>query len=137
MSNEEEYIPPPGVIVDPGSGIIAEALSPQLGTDPVALDSGRVDMRRLTVLDKEMLGPLLYASLRARSTRVWRNILDSYLNLSVSVGGRGRRDIIRMQGVSRGIPQNVESEIQRPNWLARNIYQRDWERRERERLGIE
>lgn len=137
MSDEEKYTAPPGVIIDPGSAIIAEALSPQLGTDPQDMDAGRVDMRRLTVIDKEHRGLLLYAALRARSSRAWANIFDTYINLSVSVGGRGRRDIIRMEQVSKGVPVNVESEIQTPNWMARNIYRRSWEKDEKERLGIE
>ncbi len=138
MSEEryEEDVPP-GVIIDPGSAIIASALSPQLGTDPVDMDAGRVDMRRLTVLDKDMVGPLLFASIRGKRSDTWKTMVNTYLNISVSVGGRGRRDIIRMEQVSKGVPVDVTSEIQRPGWLGRNVYSRSWEREERGRLGLE
>jgi len=134
MSEEEERF---GFVAE--QDVVGEALAPQLGTDSLDLDLGRFDMRRLTVIEKEQIGFLLYARIRAKKSKTWRLIYNELLNLYPSVGGRGRRDIIRMAAVSKGIPASVEGEIERhrPNILARNIYRRDWEEKERERLGIE
>lgn len=115
-----------------------EDLSPQLGTDPIDLEMGRVDMRRLTVLKHGKMSAVLYAAVRARSSPTWGTVLDWYLNASVGIGGRGRRDIIRMQQVSRGGSVNVESEIeaQRPEgWVERNITKRDWRKEAMDELG--
>jgi len=106
-----------------------ESLSPQLGTDPIDLEMGRVDMRRFAVLKSNKIGAVLYAAVRAKNSPSWGTILDWYLNTSVGVGGRGRRDIIRMEQVSRGGSVNVEAEIeaQKPaGWLERNLTKRDW-----------
>ena len=115
-----------------------ESLSPQLGTDPVDLMEGRVDMRRLSIIGGDKMGAVLYAAVRARSSPTWRTLLDWYLNTTVSVGGRGRRDIIRMEQVSRGGSVNVESELNaaKPeSWVGRNILKRNWKQEELERLN--
>ena len=120
--------------MDVGAGITASILSPQLGSDAEVLARGKTDMRRLTVIQKEDLTNLIYMKLRARKSRLFATIYDEILNLNVSIGGRGRRDIIRMEGVSKGGMVNVEAEIQKPGLLARNTWNRDWERKELERL---
>lgn len=135
--SEDESGYTPGMFSDPGSAIIADKLAEQLGTDPIVMGLGAVDMRRLTVIEKEQMGLIMYATIRAQKSRAWETILEVVKNWGVSVGGRGRRDIIRMQAVSRGGAAAVESEIIRPGWGARNIYERDWEKQERERLGLE
>jgi hypothetical protein len=115
-----------------------ESLSPQLGTDPVDLMEGRVDMRRLSIIGGDKMGAVLYAAVRARSSPTWRTLLDWYLNTTVSVGGRGRRDIIRMEQVSRGGSVNVESELNaaKPeSWLQRNVTKRNWKEEELQRMG--
>ena len=122
---------------DQSSTIIADKLAEQLGTDPIKAVLGAVDMRRLTVIEKQQMIAIMYATIKARKSRAWRTVLDVFMNWNVSIGGRGRRDIIRMQAVSRGGTAAVESEIIRPGWGARNIYQRDWEHEERVRLGLE
>ena len=117
--------------------ISASKLAGQLGTDERDLALGSYDMRRLTVIERRDVGILLYAKIRAKKSYAWATIYDDFLNLLVSVGGRGRRDIIRMAAVERGGVASVAEEIQRPSWVARNVYDRDWERKEKERLGIE
>lgn len=119
---------------DSGAAIVATTLAPQLGSDQKDIDAGRTDMRRLTVIDKEELPFLLYSKIRSRKSRVWKTIHDDLMSLYVSVGGRGRRDIIRMEQVSKGASVDVESEIVRPGMLARNVYDRDWERKQRDAL---
>lgn len=137
MSEDEQRLGMGYLPIDQGGAIIASKLAEQLGTDPADLASGRFDMRRLTVIEKEQLGLVMYATIRKRKSRAWGTILDVLENWGVSIGGRGRRDIIRMEGVSRGGVARVESEIIRPGWAGRNLYERDWEKQERERLGIE
>jgi len=121
--------------MDMGPAIVASSLAPQLGSDRNDIVRGRTDMRRLTVIKETEVPFLLYAKLRSRKSRVWETLYDELLNLKVSIGGRGRRDIIRMEGVSKGGMVSVESEIREPNWFARNIYDRDWERKQREARG--
>jgi hypothetical protein len=59
------------------------------------------------------------------------------MNLSRGIGGRGSRDAIRAESVRHGAAANVEAEIVKPNILARNLWDRDWEKKEKERLGID
>lgn len=130
--SEDEGLYPGGGVMDSGAGIVASALAPQLGSDPIDLSRARFDMRRLSVIRKSDIGLLLYAKIKSRKSRVWKLIYNELLNLNVSVDGRGRRDIIRMEAVSRGGTAAVESEITRPGWAARNLYDRGWEQRQRE-----
>ena len=122
--------------MDTGASVVASKLAEQLGTDPADLGKARFDMRRLTIIRNVDIGLLLYAKIKSRKSRVWRTIYDEILNLKVSVDGRGRRDIIRMEAVSRGGAAAVESEITRPGILARTIYDRDWEGRQRREKGL-
>ena len=115
-----------------------ESLAPQLGTDPIEIGAGKVDMRRLTIIGGDKMGAVLYAAVRSRSSPTWATILDWYMNVNVSIGGRGRRDIIRMEQVSRGGSVNVEGELaaaKPESWAARNIFKRNWKQEELERLN--
>ena len=120
---------------DIGPAVVASSLAPQLGSDRADLMHGKTDMRRLTVLTGPEVPFLLYAKIRSEKSRVWGLIYEELLNLKVSIGGRGRRDIIRMEGVSKGGMAQVEAEIEKPGWLSRNITDREWRRRELERRG--
>jgi len=123
-------IPPPEVpYVDRGPEVVASTLAPQLGTDATELARGRADMRRLSVIEERDIPFLIYAKIRGRKTRVWDMVYDMYLNLKVSVGGRGRKDIIRMEGVARGGLPEIAAEFQKPGWIQRNITQRDWRKK--------
>lgn len=115
-----------------------ESLAPQMGTDPIDISMGRVDMRRLTVIGSDKMGAVLYAAVRARSSPTWGTVLEWYLNTSVSIGGRGRRDLLRMEGAARGSGANVEGELAaaRPeSWLQRNLTKRNWKAEELDRLN--
>ena len=115
-----------------------ESLAPQLGTDPIEIGAGKVDMRRLTIIGGDKMGAVLYAAVRARSSPTWATVLDWYMNVNVSIGGRGRRDIIRMEQVSRGGSVNVEGELaaaKPESWISRNITSRNWKKEEMERLN--
>ena len=121
-------------------------LIPQLGTSTRKLADGDIDMRLLTVImdPSEVptsLRPILYVLTRAdvtiRRKPFWDSLSDNLLHLFVGVGGRGRRDLIRGEQVSKGGAVNVESEIKEPGWIQKNITRRNWEREEKEKLGID
>lgn len=116
----------------PGSGLVGSPLAPQLGSDPRDIAKGKFDMRRLTVIDKAQLPSIMYLTIRSKKSPASKTVLDVIANWGPSVGGRGRRDIIRMEAVSKGGPASVESEIIRPGLIARNVYNRDWERKAKE-----
>jgi len=118
----------------------------QLGTSTRKLSDGDIDMRLLSVIvdPSEMptsLRPLLYVLTRAdvtiRGKSFWESLADNLLHLSVGVGGRGRRDLIRGEQVRKGGAVNVESEIKEPGWIQKNITRRNWEKEEKEKLGID
>ena len=123
-------------------------LIPQLGTSTRKLADGDIDMRLLTVIMDPTevptsLRPLLYVLTRADVTihgrPFWDSLADNALHLFVGVGGRGRRDLIRGEQVSKGGAVNVESEIRDYNWVQRNLTHRKeaWAQEEREKLGID
>jgi hypothetical protein len=122
----------------PPPDMVGQSLAPQLGTDSMQLGQGITDMRRLTVIPRELLMPILYGTIRANKSQTWATVLEVIENWSVAIGGRGRRDIIRMEQVSHGGGGvNVEAEIEasRPNILARNTYDRDWKSDRLKELG--
>ena len=121
-------------------------LIPQLGTSSRKLADGDIDMRLLTVImdPTELptsLRPILYAITRDDVTRLrrpfWASLVDNYLHLVVGIDGRGRRDLIRGEQVSRGQAVNVESEIREPGFVQKHITNRNWEEEERKRLGLD
>ena len=119
-------------------GSLEESLAPQLGTDPVDMELGRIDVRRLTIISRDKLPALMYGSIRARTSPTWKLIMNSFLNYQISIGGRGRRDIIRMEQVSKGGSADVQAEIEaaKPeSWVQRNFTKRNWREEEKERLG--
>jgi len=122
------------------------SLVDQLGSSNRKTVDGDVDMRLLTVIMDPTevptsLRPLLYVLTRSDVTihgrPFWESLADNALHLFVGVGGRGRRDLIRGEQVSKGGAVNVESEIRTPGWVERNLVRRNWEREEKEKLGIE
>ena len=133
MSDEEDLR---GGYVEKGGSVVASKLAAQLGTDLVDLGKARFDMRRLSIIQEADVGLLLYAKIKSRKSRVWKTIYEELLNLKVSINGRGRRDIIRMEAVSQGGTADVESEIIKPGALARNIYDRNWEDKQRSAKGM-
>jgi len=121
----------------------AGTLSAQLGSAFKFLDEGEIDMRILGVLMDPKDVPRGMRSLVFLATyaelfedEAVASLVKNFLHLTVAVRGRGRRDIIRMESVARGGQVDVESEIQRPGWLERNVLNRDWEQKEKEKLGI-
>jgi len=122
---------------------VASNLSAQLGSDALWLSQGQFDMRRLSNLDDGLVTALAYFSWRGggfkigaegtivrprRGVRFWAHIVDSYLNLPISKNGLGRRQLIEMQRAALGTPPPLEPE--RPGWLARNLTDRNWSKKE-------
>lgn len=132
----EEALFEGGGYMPSGGAVVASKLAEQLGTDPADLIRARFDMRRLTVIKDSDISLLLYARIKSRKSRVWMTIYDELLNLRVSIDGRGRRDIIRMEQVSHGGQANVEAEITKPGVFARNVYNRAWEEKQRREKGL-
>jgi len=133
---EEDYPGGGGGFIDTGSTVVASKLAGQLGTDTADLARNRYDMRRLSVIQNKDIRFLLYAKIKSRKSQVWRTLYNEYLNLKVSVDGRGRRDIIRMEAVSRGGAASVESEIRDPGWIGRNITDRNFRERQLREAAI-
>lgn len=110
--------------------VVATSLAPQLGSDSRDITRGQVDMRRFSVISEGDIAFLFYAKIRGRKSRVWNMLYDEYLNLRVAVNGRGRRDIIRMEGVSKGgLPMDLGDDASRPGWVGRNITNRGWKKK--------
>lgn len=118
--------------IDRGPEVVATTLSPQLASDPHHLGKGNFDMRKLSVISEKDIPLLIYVKIRGKKSETWRTIYDEFLTLPVSVGGRGRRDIIRMEGVSKGGLPEAQPELEKPGWLQRNFTDRDWRRRAKE-----
>jgi len=107
------------VMYDRAPEVVANTLAEQLATEPVILATGKFDMRKLSIIDERDIPFLIYAKIRGRKTRVWKEIYEDFLALKISIGGRGRRDIIRMQGVARGgLPYEFPEE-EKPGFFAR------------------
>jgi hypothetical protein len=115
----------------------SEPLASQMGSDIQTLSEGKFDMEILSVIQPRHIRPLLYFSIDGEKNELSRELVEHFLKLKRSEGGRGLRDILRMESVRHGGAVNLESEIEKPNWFARHIYDRNWEDKERERLGLD
>jgi len=123
---------PSDVPVDRGPEVVATTLAPQLGSSSKHLAQGMCDMRLFSVIEAQDVPFLIYARIRSKKNKTWGVIYEEYLHLPVSVAGRGRKDVIRMEGVSKGGLPEYPAEIERPSWVQRNITQRDWRQRAQE-----
>jgi len=114
----------------------SEPLASQLGTDAETLSQSKFDMEILSVTTPKQMRALLYFAILGEKDDTAKALVNHFLRLRVSEGGRGRRDIIRMESVRHGGGISLGEEIEKPNWAARNIWDRNWEEKEKERLGI-
>jgi len=120
----------------------SEILLMQLATDPTKLSQG-VNMARMGVIQDSENVPesyrnWVYWDLRAKlfGSRFAHVLHKSGLDHTVGVGGRGRVDTIKAASVASGGPANTEADIIKPGFITRTILDRDWEDKERQRLGI-
>jgi len=120
------------------------SLANQLGSDSKTLAKGGINMKILTVLTDPKNIPqgmrslvLLQSYADVFGDKAIGTLVDNYLDLLVSIRGRGRRDLLRAESVRKGGVVDLEPEIEKPGWLERNLWNRRWEDKEKERLGIE
>lgn len=123
------------------------SLAHQLGSSEKILLKQQVDMRQLTVLENrnktpDTLKPLLfwltYDDIVNKGKTFAESITDNAMHLYVSTGGgRGRRQVIQAEQVRKGGAVSFRSEIEEPGFFAKNIWNRNWEEKEKERLGLE
>ena len=116
-----------------------------LGTSPIDMATGHIDDDLFSVLTpqefifslwlRHKVGPENGDGKPKRPA--YQRLYRGWMKTHVSIKGRGRVDAIRGEAVMKGQPANIESEIQKPNWLARNVYDRNYEQKEKERLGLE
>ena len=120
----------------------SEVLLMQLGTNPADLMDG-VNMARLGVIQDSQNIPesfrgWIYWALCAEllGDEFARAMHDIGLDHTVGIGGRGRVDVIKGASVGQGGPATTEADIIKPGWITRTITDRNWESKERERLGL-
>src|SRR4030042_6964803 len=121
----------------------SETLLIQLGTNPADLATEGVNMARLGIITDSDQVPesyrnWVYWDLRARlfGSRFARNVHDSGLDHTVGIGGRGRVDLIKGASVAQGGPVNTEAALIRTGWVVRNVFDKNWEERQRKELGL-
>ena len=120
------------------------SLASQLGTNAKLLAQGKINMKILTVLTDPKNIPrgmrsvvLLQSYADVFGDKAIGTLVGNYLDLLVSIRGRGRRDLLRAESVRKGGAVDLEPEIEKPGWLERNLWNRKWEEKEKERLGVE
>jgi len=121
----------------------ADALLMQLATDPRKLHKG-VNMARMGVIQDSVNVPesfrnWVYWDLCAKllGDEFAGAMHDIGLDHTVGIGGRGRIDTIKAASVALGGQANTEADIIKPHWVTRNILDKDWEAKERARLGLQ
>lgn len=116
----------------------SDTLLMQLATDPTELASEGTDMSRLGIINEEDFRIWVYMDLRGRlfNSNFFRVLHDRGLSHTVGVGGRGRVDTLKAANVAQGGSVNTEADLIRPNWMVRNIMDKDWERRQRQELDL-
>jgi len=116
-----EYGIPPS-----GQTVVAQALAPQLGSDIVTLQKGVVDMRRFSILGEKEMRAVAYFLIRGyvHGVRFWRHYVEHFLNLAVSVGGVGRKQLIEMQKATQNLGGIGGEEEEKLSWIERHITKR-------------
>ena len=123
------------------------SLSEQLGTGGLILGKGKIDMRILTILQnrkdlpdtmKSTLYWLIYEDIVENDKTFAEAANNNLLHLLPSTSkGLGRRHLIMAEQVLMGGSVSFKSEIEEPGFWAKNLWNRNWEQKEKERLGIE
>lgn len=117
---------PPSSTKEEGSVIVAKALAEQLGTSPEIKAQMRIDERKMAVLTDGTLAALSHFSYRHvyDGVRYWGHITEWWLTGSQGIGGLGRRHILQAMANTSGI--QVMDKAEKPNPIARNIWDRNW-----------
>lgn len=113
-------------------------LTQNLGTSPIKIAMGEIDRRMFTKIEDEDIDLLIFLRLgKELGNKAMAVIYDEFIHDKISVDGMGMRYVIRGESVRKGIGVNLESEIKKPGWVERNVTNRDWEKKEKEKLGID
>jgi len=114
-----------------------DVLLQQLASDPVDIAEGKVNMARMGVITDATYRNLVYWDLCANllDDDFAKQVHTSGLDHSVGLGGRGRVDTLKGASVGLGGQVHTEADIVKPNFIVRTI-DRDWEKRQREQLGV-
>lgn len=117
---------PPQTVKEEGSVIVSKALAEQLGTSPEIKSQMRIDERKMAVLTDGTLAALSHFSYRHvyDGVRYWGHITEWWLTGSQGIGGLGRRHILQALANTSGV--QVMDKAEKPNALARNIWDRNW-----------
>ena len=114
-----------------------------LGTDPADIAEGKINMARMGIIMDpenvpESFRSWVYWDLCAKllGDEFAQAMHDIGLDHTVGIGGRGRVDSIKGASVGQGGPVQTEADIIKPGWIVRNTINRDWEAKERQRLGL-
>jgi len=122
----------------------ADTLLMQIGSNQEDLADGKVNMARMGVIQDSVNVPesfrnWVYWDLCAKllGDEFAEAMHDIGLDHTVGIGGRGRIDAIKAASVALGGQANTEADIIKPHWVTRNILDKDWEAKERARLGLQ
>lgn len=126
-----------------------QLLVDQLGTEPEIRDKDQYDYQILSILSEKKIGPYMYFGLvneiiKAKEDQKPISFSEAFyrpaLKLPVSVGGRGRRDVLYSEQVRRGVGINITREIPKPSRLDRVLNPekvKAYEEQEKELEGLE
>jgi hypothetical protein len=123
---------PASQVREEGSVIVAKALAEQLGTSPEIKAEQRIDERKTAVIaSPAALAALSHFSFRYTydGVRYWGHIVEWHLVGSQGIGGLGRRHILQALGAMSGNQQVMMDKAEKPNALARNIWDRTWRKK--------
>lgn len=122
-----------------------QSLADQLGSGSRFLAQGVVDMRKLTYLCdptsipktfKHALYWTTYNDVINEEKDFSEAISDNFLHLLNGIRGRGQRMILQAETVKHGGTIDVRHELEKPNILARNLWNRDWEEKQKRDLDL-
>lgn len=132
MGMQEEPIEP---IDEPITPSIIDNISGLFGVEPKYTTLGTINKRRFSVIAREDIPWLLSVILLGDTSDVnpWKLIEDVYLDLILSTkDGRARRDAIKVLLALNGISVPTSLDQPTPGWVARNVTERGWKRRQEE-----
>lgn len=118
MTEEETKFPP-----------VENILGPQLASDDTFKRGGISDARRLSRINEAEVLALSYLNQIPDNEggEYVRDFIQDFLNLKMSLDGWRARQIIDVVRGSKGM--GAASLRTKPGWWARNIYERDWEKK--------
>ena len=116
----------------------SDTLLMQIATDPNELAEEGTDYSILGIIKEEDYRTWIYWALRGElfNSRFSKALHRQGLKHTIAIGGRGRVDTLKAASVALGGQVHTEADIVKPNWVVRNIIDKNWEERQREQLGL-